>query len=154
MSDNGCYLPTIKTHIEQMLIELEALLTRRQNIQAEIDRLNAEGCINGNIVTEWRNGNGPYYRLTFYTDPITGVKPKPLYLGVDGLKLLQTQQQIANYQERLGLRQEILEINGVFENVEDNIKRLVRQLAFHNRPKLQQLVMPAVLAAGGDNTKG
>ncbi len=154
MSDNG-YLSTIKTDLEQMVAGLETLSNRRQTLQAEIDHLDAEGCVNGNIVTEWRNGNGPYYRLTFYTDPITGVKPKPVYIGANLDWLERVKQQIINHQKRLELRQEVLGINKVFESVEDNIKRLTRLLSYHNRPKMQQqqLVIPAALAGGGDNTK-
>lgn len=147
------YLSTIKAGLEQVLAELDTLLKRRAALQERVAALEADGCIHGNVVTEYRGGNGPYYRLTFYTDPTTGVKPSPKYLGVDGLKVAQVWQQIANHQERANLQQDILEINKALEYVENQVSVVRRYLTFQNRPKPQQLVIPATLAADGDNTK-
>ena len=150
---NDTYLPTIKAGLEQILAELDTLLKRRAALQARITTLEADGCIHGNVVTEYRGGNGPYYRLTFYTDPTTGVKPSPKYLGVDGLKVTRVRQQIANHQERAGLQENILEINKALEYVENQVAVVRRYLTYQNRPRPQQLVIPATSAGNNDSTK-
>lgn len=148
------YFTAINIEFDQILIELHTLLEQKENYRREIARLEAEGCVHGNIVTEWRNGNGPYYRLTFYTDPETGVKPKPVYIGSDTERRARVEQQIANHQERLGLQEAVARISLVLGNALRRVEDLRGYLVNQNtKPFLCQLVIPATPAANGDNTK-
>jgi hypothetical protein len=148
------YFTTFSAEFDCILIELHTLQEQKERYQQEIARLEAEGCVHGNIVTEWRNGNGPYYRLTFYTDPATGEKPKPVYIGTDAERRARVEQQITNHQERLGLQEAVARIGLVMGNALRRVEDLRGYLVNQNTiPFLRQLVIPAVLAANGDNTK-
>lgn len=154
----------IKSHISD-------LIRRRAALTARITELEAEGCIHGNIVDEYRNvqkytqngsydgfgtsttnnnkPNGPYYRLTFYTDPVTGIKPKPKYLGKNIERVRKVQKQIDNYAIRQDYQAEIEELDRVLSYARHQVERLNNYLDFHTKD-YQQLVMPT----HGDGSAG
>jgi hypothetical protein len=149
--------PVIWQRITTNIIEL---LGRRKAMQARIDDLTAAGCINGNIVEEYRNAttekpvSGPYFRLTFYKDPETGQKPAPKYLGKDMGRVNAVQEQIDNYQQRESYRKEIEEINRVLISASARIEGLDHFLRFETgQMKQLELVMPNPGGPGPDITK-
>jgi len=139
---------------------ISRLLSHRAELQTHSDRLWAAGCVNGNIVEEWRNtttdkpASGPYYRLTYYTDPETGQKPRPKYLGKNQDRVNEVRQQIANYEERQQGRRQIEEIDRVLASVTGRIEGLDHYLRFESgQIKQLDLVMPASMEPGAGNTK-
>lgn len=121
------------THIwQQIETELTSLLERRARLQEQMDSLQAEGCINGHIVEEWRGSNGPYYRLTFYVDPVTGEKQKPVYLGADEAKIKLVRQQIYNQRACRGIQMIIAEIDGAIETIHKRSREIQSFLASQN----------------------
>ena len=110
---------------------IRTLMQKRASIQDMIDELTRDGCVHGNIVDEFRNvtvpgkkPSGPYYRLTFYTDPKTGVKPRPKYLGKNMERVQRVQEQIDNYKVREEYTAELTEINRVLDQVRSYIKSI------------------------------
>lgn len=91
--------PALITQFETRLAEI---VTAQADLQAEIDRLTTEGCLNANLVEEWRNNgqNGPYWRLTFYIDE-TGHTPKRRY--IKGHEVEETRAKLENYKARVSL---------------------------------------------------
>lgn len=128
MSDYGLsfenYFPyQIRKGIEN---DLQLIINKREHLQQELNELQADGTVWGNIVEEYRKMNGkdygPYYRLTYYTDR-HGNKPKPDYIPAKDVPLYQ--RKIDNYYTARQIKKEI-------EDLEDRLrqaKRYVEQLA-------------------------
>ncbi len=125
---------------------LDGLIDRRDRLQAQIDALTEDGCVWGHLVEEWRGPNGPYYRLTFYTDPDTGVKPDPVYVGRDPEKVEQVRKQIANYSTRAELQHTAAEVDRALQSVRQRVGELDAFLV-HKSQTYQQLPLPVKEAA-------
>jgi hypothetical protein len=117
---------------------LDGLINRSDRLQAQIDALTEDGCIWGHLVEEWRGANGPYYRLTFYTDPETGVKPDPVYVGRDAEKVERVRKQIANYSTRAELQRIAAELDRTLHSARQRVGELDTFLE-HKSQTYQQL---------------
>lgn len=136
--------------MDQIHSSISALIRRRAALRVRIEELEAEGCIHGNIVDEFRNvingkgrPNGPYYRLTFYTDPVTGIKPKPKYLGKNMERVRKVQRQIDNYAVRQDYLSQLEEIDRILAYTRRQVENLNSYLNFQTKD-YEQLVIPAL----------
>jgi hypothetical protein len=114
--------------------DIDTLLVQRASLHARIIALEADGCLSANLVEEYRGKYGPYFRLTFPTDPATGVKPAPQYIGTDHARLEQIRRQIANYQACLHLNEQVNEINLAIQLVKADILKISRFLHHKAHP--------------------
>lgn len=107
---------------------VKLLIEKRRGIYQQITELTAEGCIQGNIAEEWRGENGPYYRLHFYTDPVTGIKPSPKYLGSSLERKKETEKQMENYAKRARLWDQANAIDTALDNIRLKAQEMQRYL--------------------------
>ena len=105
------------------------IIHQRNELAAKIAQLEAAGCIWGNIVEEWRGENGPYYRLTFYVDKLTGHKPAPRYIKRD--KLETVQQQINNHAKCVELREQLKQVDVVLLTIKSRTSNLLHYTKLH-----------------------
>lgn len=133
--------------LHEIRVNTVALLQQREAILSQIDQLEQVGCVWGNIVTEWRGDHGPYYRLTFYTDPQTGLKPKPRYLGSNLQRVALVEQQIDNYEKREVLRERMAELDRTLYRAKQELDALLFLTQNQLSPP-QQLVMPVAGLVG------
>jgi hypothetical protein len=131
MSDYGLsedYFP-YKTR-KEIENDIQLIINKRNHHLHELDALQREGVVWGNIVEEYRKMNdksyGPYYRLTYYTDK-HGHKPKPDYIPAN--EVTRYQQKIDNYVLAQRLKHEIDDLENSLRQARRYIEQLARFLA-------------------------
>lgn len=135
---------------------LYSLLETEARLKAEIEALEADGCIAGHLATEYRNVNGeqlgPYYRLHFYTDLATGEKKPPQYIGGSPHRVADVRRKIENQARRETLKNQLEDIQGAVYQAGKGFKQVNAYLQMRLLD-FQQLVMPEPQPADADVTK-
>ena len=108
-------------------INLDKIISKRLEVQRQIDELTQAGCTFGNVVKERRGKYGPYYRLHYYVNPQTGQKAKPRYIKAPQVEAIE--REIANYKERAELLLLAYELDKVCTASRHQIEELQRYVA-------------------------
>lgn len=114
--------------LQQIGLSLLALTERAETLKAEITALQADGCINGYLVEEFRNHKGqrlgPYYRLHFYVILPTRETPPPQYVGAAGPKVDAVRRQIENHARLYAAKTTLDEIEAALYSVEKSFRQI------------------------------
>lgn len=114
--------------LQQIGLSLFTLTERAETLKAEIAALQADGCINGYLVEEWRKHKeerlGPYYRLHFYVTLPTREQTPPQYIGAAGPKVDDVRRKIENHARYYADKTALEEIETALQQVKKSFTQI------------------------------
>lgn len=114
--------------LQQIGAALFTLTERAETLKAEITALQADGCINGYLVEEFRNHKGeslgPYFRLHFYVNTNTRDKTPPQHIGKEGPEVAEVRRKIENHARYYAARAALEEIELALRSVEKSFRQI------------------------------